>query len=83
LKCDHCGENLRGRVDLFNDLSIQYADGNKVKNYYCRKVIIGSSGCYKPIEVKLTFDKNKKILEKEISGGEFITKEAYEESIVD
>lgn len=70
VKCDQCGEILRGRVDLHNDLSIQYEESGGEKSYFCRKVFIGSKRCYRPIEVKLTFDKNRRLVNEEIKGGQ-------------
>ena len=77
VKCEKCGEVLKGRVDLYNDLSIQYKESGGGTIYYCRKVFVGSNRCYRPIEVELTFDKNRRLVDKEIIGGEFVTEEDY------
>ncbi len=81
--CGRCGEKIRGRVDLHNDLSIDYGvredseesqppagEGNVT--YFCRKVLIGEQRCYQPIEVELTFDKDHRLLDQKIKGGKFI-----------
>ncbi|MFN2153271.1 MAG: hypothetical protein ACK2T5_16840 [Anaerolineales bacterium] len=75
VQCDKCGEILSGRVDLYNDLSVQFEGG--ATTYFTRKVLIGSQRCYRPIELELTFDQNRKLIDQEIKGGEFVTKEAY------
>jgi len=76
VRCDKCGEVLKGRVDLMNDISQQYdSEGNSA--YFCRKVLIGSRGCYQPIEVELHFDKKRKPARREISGGEFATEDDF------
>ena len=77
VKCDKCGEILKGRVDLYNDLSIQYDNSGGGNSYFCRKVFVGSKRCYRPIEVKLTFDKNRRLINEEISGGEIVSEEDY------
>jgi hypothetical protein len=77
VKCDHCQEVLKGRIDMVSQLSVKYSDQSKKNSFYCRKVIIGSSRCYKPIEVEFTFDASKKIVEKQITGGEFVTEDDY------
>ncbi|MBP1692353.1 MAG: hypothetical protein H6Q37_236 [Chloroflexi bacterium] len=69
VKCNRCGEIIRARIDLRNDLTINY-DNNTT--YYCRKVIIGEQRCYQKIEVELTFDARKKLISRLISGGEFV-----------
>ena len=77
VQCHRCKEIIKGRVDLYNDLSIRFGEGNQKSTYYCRKVVIGSNRCYLPIEVEMTFDANRKLLEREITGGEFVTEEEY------
>jgi hypothetical protein len=77
VKCEKCGEILKGRVDLYNDLSIQYAESGSGTSYYCRKVFVGSNRCYRPIEVELTFDKDRRLMNEEVKGGETVTESAY------
>jgi hypothetical protein len=77
VRCGRCGEKIRTRVDLRNDLSIEYGEGGPT-TYFTRKVIIGEQRCYQPIEVELIFNERRQIINQEISGGEFITKEEYE-----
>ncbi len=77
VQCDKCGEILKGRVDLHNDLSVQYDEPGSGASYFCRKVFVGSNRCYRPIEVALTFDKNRKLMNEEISGGALVSKEAF------
>ncbi|OGO60300.1 MAG: hypothetical protein A2032_02630 [Chloroflexi bacterium RBG_19FT_COMBO_49_13] len=73
VQCNKCGEKLRSRVDVWNELTPEY-DGNSddAVSYHCRKVLIGENRCYQPIELRLKFDKNHKLIEKEISGGKYI-----------
>ena len=77
VKCEKCGEILKGRVDLHNDLSIQYTESGKGTSYFCRKVYVGSNRCYRPIEVELTFDGSRKLVNQEIKGGEFVSEEDF------
>jgi hypothetical protein len=67
VKCNRCGEILEGRVDLDNDLSLN-DEGN---GYIVRKGLIGANRCFQQIEVELTFDSSRQLMEKNISGGEF------------
>jgi hypothetical protein len=71
-KCNRCGEIIKSRIDLYNDLSIDYDDPGKSPVYFCRKTLMGKGHCFQRIEVKLTFDSNKKVINREISGGKFI-----------
>ncbi|HUE98196.1 MAG TPA: hypothetical protein VMN99_03015 [Anaerolineales bacterium] len=70
VKCNRCGEILEGRVDLDNDLSLDYED-NSV--YFGRKVLIGSSLCFQQIEVELKFNSSRQLLEQQVTGGQFTT----------
>ena len=90
VQCRRCGEKIRGRVDLNNDLSIDYgveegADGEstppeKEPQYFCRKGLIGEGRCYQTLEVELTFDKDRRLIDQKIKGGKFITEVEYLES---
>jgi lysyl-tRNA synthetase class I len=73
VKCQRCGEVLEGRVDVDNDLSVEYETGGD--RFYCRKVLMGDGKnlCYQQIEVGLKFDDKRKLIEKRVeSGGEFV-----------
>ena len=71
VKCNRCGEVIRSRVNLYNDLSLEY-DENEKATYFCRKVLIGEGRCFQRIEVELTYDVNRKLLSREITGGQFV-----------
>ena len=68
VKCKRCGEVLEGRVDLENDLSLN----DEGDGYIVRKGLIGANRCFQQIEVELNFDSSRQILEKTITGGEFV-----------
>jgi hypothetical protein len=78
VRCDKCGEKIKTRVDLSHDLTPNYSDEGRVTDYFSRKVLIGSRGCFEPIEVELTFDPQRRMTSREIAGGQFISKEEYE-----
>jgi len=68
VKCKRCGEIIEARIDLDNDLSMN-DDGN---GYIVRKGLMGGNLCFQQIEVELTFDSNRQLLEKQINGGTFV-----------
>ena len=78
VRCDKCGEVLKTRLDLRHDLTPNYSAEGRVASYSSRKVLIGSQRCFEPIEVKLTFDPQRQVISREITGGQFISKEDYE-----
>jgi len=68
--CNRCGEVVRARVSLSNDLSVEY-EGDET-SYFCRKVLMGEGRCFQRIEVELTFDANRRLVNREIIGGQFV-----------
>jgi hypothetical protein len=72
VRCKRCGETLRTRVNLHNDLSIEYGEGEGDTTYFCRKVLIGDKLCFQRVEVELTFDSQRKLVDRQITGGEFV-----------
>jgi hypothetical protein len=72
VQCSRCGEVIRARIDLINDLSAEYGEGDGETSYHCRKVLIGKQGCYFPIEVMLKFDASRNLVGHQIPGGELL-----------
>lgn len=70
-RCKRCGETVRTRVNLNNDLSLNDEEGGETK-YLCRKILIGDQGCFQRIEVELIFDAQRRLIERRITGGEFV-----------
>lgn len=77
VQCDRCGEVIRARVDMRNDLSAEYGEtegqeaGSEISSYFSRKVLIGQR-CYQPIEVELTFDERRQPIDRQVKGGQFV-----------
>jgi hypothetical protein len=72
VKCNRCGEIIEGRVDLDNDLSVEYEDGGNV--YFARKGLIGNGNnrCFQQIEVEMKFTSERTLIEQEAHGGTFV-----------
>lgn len=83
VRCDVCKEVLKGRIDLYNNLSVQFEEGSGKSAYYCRKVMVGGKGCYRPIEVEFTFDVNRKVIDQRITGGQFVTEQEYQDTLAE
>lgn len=73
VRCRHCGEVLKTRIDLRNDLSPRDGGG-----FVVRKTLVGSRHCFQRIEVMLIFDENRRLAGREIAHGEFITAEEFD-----
>jgi hypothetical protein len=76
VKCNRCGEEIQARINLYNELSIEYDDSGNISMYICHKVIVGSQRCYQPIDIVLKFDPKRRLVEKEITGGKFVENSA-------
>jgi hypothetical protein len=70
VKCSLCGEVIEGRVNLNNDLSVEYEGSQNV--YFVRKVLMGTGRCFQQVEVELKFNESRKLLQKQVAGGMFV-----------
>ena len=70
VKCNRCGEIIEGRVDLDNDLSLDYEGDSTV--YFVRKGLVGENRCFQQIEVEMKFTPNRTLIEQTAQGGQFI-----------
>jgi hypothetical protein len=70
VKCMRCGEVIEGRVDLDNDLSVEYEDGRDV--YQGRKVLIGSGICFQRLDAEFQFSAGRELIRQHVTGGEFV-----------
>ena len=70
------GENSHPH-NLHSDLSIQYGKTDKENVYFVRKQLLGRELCFNPINVELTFDNKRILIDQQISGGRFITEDEF------
>ena len=80
VQCERCGEKIKSRVDLYNDLTPIYNETGVT--YFCRKVLIGQGRCYQKVEVEMSFDEQRKLTSKEIQGGKLISQKEFEQEQV-
>lgn len=73
VRCRRCGEVIKTRLNLQNDLSLADSGG-----YVVHKTLMGNQLCFERIEVTLTFDESRHLIDREISRGEFITAADYQ-----
>lgn len=72
VRCSRCGETISTPVDLRNDLSADYEAASGATTYVCRKVLMGRQRCFQTIEVTLRFDEGRRLLSREITGGQVV-----------
>jgi hypothetical protein len=69
VRCNRCGEIIEGRVDLDNDLSLDYEDDHEV--FHVRKGLVGNNRCFQQIEVEMKFNSSRELIEQDVRGGVF------------
>jgi hypothetical protein len=74
VRCSRCNEVLKTRVDLIHDLSATD------EGFMTRKVLIGSNRCFQQIELILTYDNKRRIKDRSITNGNYISADEYESS---
>ncbi len=72
-RCHRCGEAIKTRLDLRNDLHPRDEGG-----YIVRKTLVGNQLCFERIKVTLTFDEQRRVVEQEAVRGKLITAEEFE-----
>ncbi|MGE5462982.1 MAG: hypothetical protein ACM3PS_06495 [Syntrophothermus sp.] len=70
VQCKRCGEILEGRVDLDNDLSVEFDGDSSI--YFVRKGLLGANRCFQQIEVEMKFTPKRELIEKNVQGGTFV-----------
>jgi len=72
VKCERCGEEILINVNRRTDLQNLYLEqGEKGVAYNLKKEILGKK-CPNLIRIDVDFDRNYRILNKGISGGNFV-----------
>ncbi len=76
VKCSSCGEKIRVRVDMFNDLAQEFDDNDRTSGYTLEKDVLGNN-CFRLMHLHVAFDSSKRIVEKSVTNGVLITKEEF------
>ncbi len=71
VKCKRCGEIIHGQVNVNNEPSLELDDSGKAY-FVCRKVLMGSNLCFQQIETVFKFNEQRGLLDRQITGGEFV-----------
>ena len=67
-----CARIARTRIHRYNDLSQSEADDG----YFCRKIVT-VAGCPWQATLELKFDRNRRITQQWVQGGELVSAEEY------
>ncbi len=77
IRCHKCGKALKLFVNKGTDLENQYKETGETGPDYILKKEAMDAKCFTKIFIRIEFDRNKNILSREISQGEFISKEEF------
>jgi hypothetical protein len=78
VKCRKCGEVLRIRLDRRWDLQQEFEGaGDVVSGYAATKEVMGTQ-CFNMMRVEIAFDSGHREKNREVHGGEFVSREDYE-----
>ncbi|MCS7220977.1 MAG: hypothetical protein RML36_02300 [Anaerolineae bacterium] len=80
VRCNRCAEVMATRINLANDLSVEYDENDRPSGYHVRKLLTGTGArrCYQQVEVEIDFDAHKRPVSQVARGGIIITREEYE-----
>lgn len=76
VKCGSCGEKIRVRVDMFNDLAQEFDENDRTSGYTLNKDVLGNN-CFRMMHLHVTFDSGKRIVQQSVDNGTLITREEY------
>ncbi len=76
VQCARCGAVVQSRINLFNDLSVEYDEREEVAGYWVRKEMMDDR-CFRLMTAELRFDRQRRLVGQEISGGKIISAEEY------
>ncbi len=73
VRCNRCQEVIRVRINPMNDLSATDDNGG----WFTHKTIVGKR-CYNRIEATFNYNKDRKLVDTEITGGTVVDQAAYD-----
>ena len=74
IRSKRSGEIVRVRLDL-NQFTPLY-EGDKLTGYFVRKTVVGQRS-FERMEAEFSFDANKRLIDKTVTGGEFVEREDW------
>ena len=78
VQCSKCGEKLALRLRKSSEIQREEA-GNLGYQMFINKAVVGNK-CFNRMQLRLEFDGEYRVVNKQLESGTFITKEEYENS---
>jgi hypothetical protein len=77
VRCGRCGEAIRVRADRRYDLVSEMRDPDEAGPAYTMHKDIVGERCFQRIAVDLAFDQRLQLVDRQITGGEFLAEAEY------
>jgi len=75
-RCKRCQSPVHVRLDVFNDLAVEYNQRGDVSGYVVRKTLMDAK-CFRVMPVEIWFDARRNETQRTIEGGEFIDTDTF------
>ena len=75
-RCKRCQSPVHVRLDVFNDLAVEYDQRGDVCGYVVRKALMDAK-CFRVMPVEIWFDARRNETQRTIEGGEFIDADTF------
>ena len=80
VECNHCHTPVHVRVDVYNDLTLEYDDREQAVGYVLRKEIMDAR-CFRLMHAEILFDTGRRETRRTVEGGVFVDESVYTQHI--
>jgi len=78
--CNHCHTPVHVRVDLYNDLTLEYDDREQAVGFVLRKEIMDAR-CFRLMHAEILFDTTRRETRRTVEGGVFVDESVYNQHV--
>lgn len=80
VECNHCHTPVHVRVDVYNDLALEYDNHEHAVGYVLRKEIMDAR-CFRLMHAEILFDTERRETRRMVEGGVFVDESVYNQHI--
>jgi hypothetical protein len=77
VRCNRCQDRVSVRLNPCSELQQDFGVSGQESGYFVRKMVVDQR-CFRPIEVRMEFDHQRRERSRHIEGGAFLTREEFE-----
>ncbi len=78
--CNNCHTPVHVRIDVYNDLTLEYGDREQAVGYVLRKEIMDSR-CFRLMHAEILFDTTRRETQRTVDGGVFVDESVYHQHV--